>query len=120
LNEAARSEEGRSTERNSGPGKYRFLSLGQIWLALAGKDRCPGAKSNKASGEFKMARQLFDIVMGDSGEGPVQMFGTEHIISIAAAGPTLGSETGDYGIWTSSSGPSPLDQDDAPRKKKAA
>jgi hypothetical protein len=41
-----------------------------------------------------MARQVFDIVMGD-GEGPPQLYGTEHIVSIAAAGPTLGGETGD-------------------------
>jgi hypothetical protein len=53
-----------------------------------------------------MARQVFDIVMGDGGEGPVQLYGTEHTVSIAAAGPTLGGETGDYGIWTSESGPS--------------
>jgi hypothetical protein len=52
-----------------------------------------------------MARQVFDIVMGDSGEGP-QLYGTEYIVSIAAAGPTLGGETADYGIWTSESGPS--------------
>jgi hypothetical protein len=71
-----------------------------------------------------MARQLFDIVAG--GEGPAQMFGTEHIISIAAAGPTLGGETGDYGIWTSESGPSlDLTADakaarEVRRKKKAA
>jgi hypothetical protein len=51
-----------------------------------------------------MARQVFDMVMGD--EGPPQAYGTEHIVSIAAAGPTLGGETGDYGIWTSESGPS--------------
>jgi hypothetical protein len=68
-----------------------------------------------------MASQLFEIVAdGDGGEGPSQMFGTEYIISIAAAGPTLGGGTGDYGIWTSESGPSPLDQDEVPRKKKAA
>ena len=66
-----------------------------------------------------MARQLFEIVAG--GEGPEHnLFGTEHIIGIAAAGPTLGGETGDYGIWTSSSGPSPLESDEAPHKKKAA
>jgi hypothetical protein len=52
-----------------------------------------------------MARQVFEIVMGD-GEGPSQLYGTEYIVSIAAAGPTLGGETGDYGIWTSESGPS--------------
>lgn len=52
-----------------------------------------------------MARQLFDVVAG--GEGPeTNLFGTEHIISIAAAGPSLGGETADYGIWTSESGPS--------------
>jgi hypothetical protein len=49
-----------------------------------------------------MARQVFDIVMGD--EGPPQAYGTEHIVSIA--GPSLGGETSDYGIWTSESGPS--------------
>jgi hypothetical protein len=53
-----------------------------------------------------MARQVFDTVMGDGGEGPAQLYGTEYIVSIAAAGPTLGGETGDYGIWTSESGPS--------------
>ena len=52
-----------------------------------------------------MARQVFDIVMG--GEGPeTNLFGSEHIVSIAAAGPTLGEVSGDYGIWTSESGPS--------------
>ena len=52
-----------------------------------------------------MARQVFDIVMG--GEGPeTNSFWSEHIVSIAAAGPTLGEVSGDYGIWTSQSGPS--------------
>ena len=52
-----------------------------------------------------MARQVFDIVMG--GEGPeTNLFGSEHIVSIAAAGPTLGEVSGDDGIWTSESGPS--------------
>lgn len=52
-----------------------------------------------------MARQVFDIAMG--GEGPeTNLFGSEHIVSIAAAGPTLGEVSGDYGIWTSESGPS--------------
>lgn len=52
-----------------------------------------------------MARQVFDIVMG--GEGPeTNLFGSERIVSIAAAGPTLGEVSGDYGIWTSESGPS--------------
>jgi hypothetical protein len=52
-----------------------------------------------------MARQLFDIVSG--GEGPeTNFFGSEYIVSIAAAGPTLGEASGDYGIWTSESGPS--------------
>ena len=52
--------------------------------------------------------------------------GREHIVSIAAAGPTLGGETGDYGIWTSESGPSiDLTADakaarEVRRKKKAA
>ena len=67
-----------------------------------------------------MARRLFEITAGGEEGPPVQSFGTEHIFSIAASGPTLGGESGDYGIWTSSSGPSPLDQDDAPRRKKAA
>lgn len=52
-----------------------------------------------------MARQVFDIVAG--GEGPeTNLFGSEFIVSIAAAGPTLGEVSGDYGIWTSESGPS--------------
>ena len=52
-----------------------------------------------------MARQVFDIVAG--GEGPeTNLFGSEYIVSIAAAGPTLGEVSGDYGIWTSESGPS--------------
>jgi hypothetical protein len=52
-----------------------------------------------------MARQLFDTVAG--GEGPENnMFGSEYIVSIAAAGPTLGEVSADYGIWTSESGPS--------------
>ena len=52
-----------------------------------------------------MARQVFDIAAG--GEGPERnLFGSEHIVSIAAAGPTLGEVSGDYGIWTSESGPS--------------
>jgi hypothetical protein len=66
-----------------------------------------------------MARQIFEITAG--GEGPeINSFGNEHIISIAAAGPTLGGETGDYGIWTTLSGPSPMDQDEVPQNKKAA
>ena len=52
-----------------------------------------------------MARQVFDIVAG--GEGPeTNLFGSEFIVSIAAAGPTLGEVSGDSGIWTSESGPS--------------
>jgi hypothetical protein len=53
-----------------------------------------------------MARQIFEITAGVEGEGPgYNMFGGEHIVSIAPGGAaTLG--TGDYGIWTSESGPS--------------
>jgi len=71
-----------------------------------------------------MARQLFEIVAG--GEGPeTNLFGSEYIVSIAAAGPTLGEASGDYGIWTSESGPSPELTADAVaagegRRKKAA
>jgi hypothetical protein len=57
-----------------------------------------------------MERQLFEIVAGgESGEGPAQMFGSEYIVSIAAAEPTLGGGSGDYGIWTSEFGPSSPD-----------
>jgi hypothetical protein len=65
-----------------------------------------------------MAKQLADIVtMG--GEGPDNMFGSEYIVSIAPVGAaTLGDRSGDYGIWTSESGPSPLDE--VPLKKRAA
>lgn len=71
-----------------------------------------------------MERRLFDIVAGME-EGPSQSFGTEHIISIAAAGPTLGEASGDYGIWTSESGPSldvtaDAETARAVRRKKAA
>jgi hypothetical protein len=71
-----------------------------------------------------MARQVFDIVAG--GEGPeTNLFGSEYIVSIAAAGPTLGEVSGDYGIWTSESGPSTDLTADAKatrevRRKKAA
>ncbi len=70
-----------------------------------------------------MARQLFDIVAG--GEGPEHnMFGSEYIVSIAAAGPTLGEGAGDYGIWTSECGPADLTADAKAagefRRKKAA
>jgi hypothetical protein len=71
-----------------------------------------------------MARQVFDIVAG--GEGPeTNLFGSEFIVSIAAAGPTLGEVSGDYGIWTSESGPSVGLTADAKatrevRRKKAA
>ena len=71
-----------------------------------------------------MARQVFDIVAG--GEGPeTNLFGREYIVSIAAAGPTLGEVSGDYGIWTSESGPSTDLTADAKatrevRRKKAA
>lgn len=73
-----------------------------------------------------MARQAFEIMAGGGGEGPeTNLFGSEYIISIAAAGPTLGGETGDYGIWTSESGPSldvAADAESAGevRRKKAA
>ena len=46
--------------------------------------------------------------------------------TIAAAGPTLGIASGDYGIWTSPSGPSSVDEPAAAtaagerRRKKAA
>lgn len=71
-----------------------------------------------------MARQLFEIMAG--GEGPEHnLFGHEYIVSIAAAGPTLGHGSGDYGIWTSESGPSSADlladvEAVGERKKKAA
>jgi hypothetical protein len=53
-----------------------------------------------------MARQVFEITAG--GEYPEHnMFGSEHIVSIAPGGAaTLGDGSGDYGIWTSESGPS--------------
>jgi hypothetical protein len=70
-----------------------------------------------------MARQLFEITAGE--EGPEHnMFGNEYIVSIAAAGPTLVSESDDYGIWTSESGPSSADLlagvETAVERKKAA
>ena len=48
-----------------------------------------------------MARQVFEITAG--GEYPEHnMFGSEHIVSIAPGGAaTLGDGSGDYGIWTS-------------------
>jgi hypothetical protein len=53
-----------------------------------------------------MARQVFEIMAGGD-EGPEwNSFASEYIVSIAAAGPTLGEVSGDYGIWTSESGPS--------------
>ena len=50
-----------------------------------------------------MARQVFEITAGVEGEGPgYNMFGTEHIVSIAPGGAaTLSDGSGDYGIWTS-------------------
>ena len=72
-----------------------------------------------------MARRMFEIVAGME-EGPPNAFGREYIVSIAPAGPTLGDGSGDYGIWTSESGPSSPDllagvkASVGERKKKAA
>jgi hypothetical protein len=99
--------------------------LERILPELAGEKRASWAQNLTRRAENQMARQLFDVVMGGEGEGPPNAYGHEYIVSIAAAGPTLGGESGDYGIWTSESGPSTDLTADAKatrevRRKKAA